>query len=140
MKNWSLETVFHGGAHFETNGEPLVVTAFAPGIFRIHLGKRTGPDYHILTGEADPPQVQFTTEAAYYQLVSSDLTLHLTQDLFCIRLLREEQVLLQSVTDAHFTRPFRLPCYRTCLPSIVIETLGNVNAQIVEEGIILTTH
>jgi alpha-D-xyloside xylohydrolase len=111
VRRVQLETVFDGGAHFETSCGQLEVTAFAPGLYRIRLGKETGPDYRILTGKSDPPAVQFTEEEEHYQLVSGDLTLQLTQDPFRIRLLRGEKVLLQSVTDAHFTRSFRLPSF-----------------------------
>jgi alpha-D-xyloside xylohydrolase len=94
----------------ETEAGPIEVSAFAPGILRLTLGKLSGPDFGILLDKPEPPagiEVAETDDGV--GLTAGDLRLVLQRGPLRLTLSRGDQVLLQSTTDGTFGEQLRLP-------------------------------
>jgi alpha-D-xyloside xylohydrolase len=98
------------GFRAATEAGSIEVSAFAPGILRLTLGKRSGPDFGILVGKPEPPAgVEVAETDDGVGLTAGDLRLVLQRGPLRLTLSRGDQVLLQSTTDGTFGERLRLP-------------------------------
>lgn len=98
------------GFRARTEAGPIEVSAVAPGILRLTLGERSGPDFGILVAKSQPPTgiaVDETEDGV--GLRAGDLHLLLRRRPLRLTLSRRGQVLLQSTTDGTFGEKLRLP-------------------------------
>lgn len=100
------------GAVFDTEIGPLEVSAHAPGVFRLRFGPKTKPDYGLL---ARPDPVVTATldslDEGRYALSAGTARLELWQKPLRLRLLRDGQEILASISDEHFRGWTRLPTF-----------------------------
>jgi alpha-D-xyloside xylohydrolase len=93
-----------------TEAGPIEVSAFAPGILRLTLGERSGPDFGILVARSEPPAgVEVKETEDEVGLTAGDLRLVLQRAPLRLTLSRRGQVLMQSTTDGTFGEQLRLP-------------------------------
>lgn len=94
---------------WSTPAGSLTVEAYAPGIFRLRLGRSQSPDYGLLVQPSAAPVVQTTRHGSTTRLeMEGGLALEVEADPFRIRLFMDRRLVLQSVTDGHIRGGLRL--------------------------------
>lgn len=94
---------------FDADGESLTVTAIRPGVFRLVYGEASGADYDLLPGGDHRQELRLSTHTAGWRMHSGDSTLEIDAESFRLRLVKDNRVVLESVTDEHFRGYTRLP-------------------------------
>jgi alpha-D-xyloside xylohydrolase len=97
-----------GGAFATSTGDVLEVSCYGPGVFRLRVGPDTKPDYGLVLGRAQRCDVTQTDPGAW-SFAAGGARLELTGDPLRLRLLQDDQLLLESITDEHFRGFPRLP-------------------------------
>ena len=104
----SLGTSGSGGEFATSTGDVLEVACYGPGVFRLRVGPNTKPDYGLVLGRAQRCDVAQPQEGVW-TFSSAGARLEITGEPLKLRLLRDDQLLLASITDEHFRGFARLP-------------------------------
>lgn len=111
LSGLAFDQAIDGGARFVCGGEPLEVSSYAPGILRLRIGEDTRNDYGILASPREPRKAEIENRDGGCNLATDGISLRLTDDPLHFDLRVNGLSLVKSVTDAHFARRYRLPCF-----------------------------
>lgn len=98
-----------GGLVGRTAAGPLRLEIVAPGIVRLRIGTRRGPDHGLVQLPAAPPPCRVRRGEGAVVLESGPLAVALEPSSGALTLSLDGRTLLGPPTDAHFRRRFRLP-------------------------------
>ena len=104
----SLGTSGSGGEFATSTGDVLEVACYGAGVFRLRVGPNTKPDYGLVLGRAQRCDIA-RPEEGVWTFSSAGARLEITGEPLKLRLLRDDQLLLASITDEHFRGFARLP-------------------------------
>jgi alpha-D-xyloside xylohydrolase len=100
-----------GGGVFTTEIGELVVSAQAPGVFRLRFGPDTKPDYGLLVQKGTLAAPLEPLPDGGYALSAGEARLELRPKPLRVRLLHKGREILTSITDEHFRGWTRLPTF-----------------------------
>ncbi len=104
-----LSDTGHGGVRFTTDAGLLEVQGYAPGIFRLRLGRGAGADYALLPPPPEPLALGCARLEGGYRIEAGGMALDVIPKPLRVRLLYEGRVLLESAGDGHIRGGLRLP-------------------------------
>lgn len=93
----------------ETEAGPFRLEAYAPGIVRLTIGRRTLPDYGLVTAPPEPCDARLLPTEGGLALAAGAILATVVAEDFEITLARNGTTLLGPPKDAHFRRRYRLP-------------------------------
>ncbi|HZQ62247.1 MAG TPA: TIM-barrel domain-containing protein [Casimicrobiaceae bacterium] len=98
------------GASFATSsGDVFEVTCFGGGVFRVRVGPQTRPDYGLLAGRAKA--CELAQEDGLYRFRSGDAVLEVQGAPLAVRMVRDDAVLVASITDESVQGSARIPAF-----------------------------
>jgi alpha-D-xyloside xylohydrolase len=100
-----------GALQFEVDGVPLVVSRWPNDTLRLTIGVSTRADYALLQTKPDPRPLTCTRVDDGWHIDCGALQLQLHGTPLRLRLLRDGQPILSSITDQHFRGRSRLPAF-----------------------------
>lgn len=96
----TLKSQSQNVAIFSTFTGDLIVSCYAPGVFRFHIGgQKPQPDYEILVGKDGEHEIEVQTIDHGFRVRSGDTALEILSTPLRIRFLQGEKCLLQSAGD-----------------------------------------
>jgi alpha-D-xyloside xylohydrolase len=104
----SLGATAAGAAFATSSGDVLDVECFGPGVYRLRVGPHARPDYGIVVARAKGCTVAQHSPGTW-TFTSGNTALEIGGTPLSIRLLRNDQVVLRSITDEHLRGGTRLP-------------------------------